>query len=56
MVLLNGFLVFAMTGLASTVVANEYRPACEAVKAAISSASDVYYPGECEPVVIGTMR
>ena len=38
--------VFA--GLALSTIADEYRPACEAVEAAISNASSVYYPGECD--------
>jgi hypothetical protein len=36
---LLGMVTFATVG-------SEYRPACEAVGAAISDASNVYYPGE----------
>ena len=42
--------IFALTGLGSAATGNQYRQACDAVKAAISNASNVYYPGEhdCE--------
>lgn len=49
MVSFSGFLVSLITGLVSTLIGNEYDHACRAVKAAISDASDVYYPGKCEP-------
>ena len=44
---LNRFLaIFALVGLAFATVDDEYRPACQAVEAAISNASKVYYSGE----------
>jgi len=39
--------ISALTGLAFSAVGDEYRQACKAVEAAISNASEVYYPGEC---------
>jgi len=39
--------ISALAGLAFFTIADQYRPACEAVEAAISNASSVYYPGEC---------
>jgi hypothetical protein len=49
MVLLSRFLtVSTFAGLAFATIDKEYRPACKAVEAAISNASGVYYPGECE--------
>jgi len=46
MVSLFGSLVSMIVGLLFTITGNKYRPACDAVKAAISDASDVYYPGD----------
>jgi len=42
--------ILAFTGLGSATITNGYRQACKAVEAAISNASEVYYPGEydCE--------
>ena len=39
--------ILALAGLAYAA-GNDYLPACHAVEAAISHASQVYYPGECE--------
>jgi len=38
--------VLALTGLGFAAIDDEYRSACKAVEAAISNASNVYYPGE----------
>jgi len=38
--------ILALTGLGSATTGDEYRLACKAVEAAISNASNVYYPGE----------
>jgi len=40
--------ILALTGLAFAAADSENRSACEAVDAAISEASEVYYPGEYE--------
>ena len=40
--------ILATVGLAFATVNKGYRPACQAVKVAISNASGVYYPGESE--------
>lgn len=43
----NRVLTFsALAGLVLATIGEEYRPACEAVEAAILNASRVYYPGE----------
>jgi len=49
----NLLTILALTGLAFSTIVNEYRQACKAVEAVISSASDVYYPGEydCEKLL-----
>ena len=45
--MLSHFLaVSAFVGLVSTTTNSKYRAACQAVDAAISTASDVYYPGK----------
>ena len=45
--MLSHFLVVsAFVGLVSTTPNSKYRAACQAVEAAISTASDVYYPGK----------
>jgi len=45
--MLTGVLtVLALTGLGLAAIGDEFRLACKAVEAAISNASDVYYPGE----------
>jgi len=47
--MLNRFVtILALTGLAFATAGSKYRLACEAVDAAISEASEVYYPGEYE--------
>jgi len=47
--MLDRFLtILALTGLAFITAGNEYLSTCEAIDAAISDASKVYYPGECE--------
>ena len=38
--------ISALAGLVLTTICEEYRPACEAIEAAISNASKVYYPGK----------
>ena len=44
---LSRFLTFfSLATLAFATAGNDYRSACQAVKAAISNASEVYYPGE----------
>lgn len=44
--MLSSFLaIVALGGLGFAATGNEYRPACEAVEAAISKASNLYYPG-----------
>ena len=49
MVILSRFLtIFPLAGLAFATVREEYLPACHAVEAAISNASNVYYSGEYE--------
>ena len=40
--------VSAYAGLAFASTSDTYRLACQAVEVAISNASNVYYPGECE--------
>jgi len=48
-VTLSRFLaIFHIAGLAFAAIGGEYRSACQAVKAAVSNASKVYYPGEYE--------
>jgi len=38
--------ISTLIGLALSAVGDEYHQACRAVEAAMSNASDVYYPGE----------
>lgn len=45
MMLCSFLTISALAGLGFATTDNEYRPACEAVEAAISHASNVYYPG-----------
>ena len=40
--------ILLLVGLASATISKEYRLACQAVEAAISNASKVYYQGERE--------
>jgi len=40
--------ILALTGLRFPPVSNKYRQACKTVEAAMSNASKVYYPGECD--------
>ena len=40
--------ILVLAGMASATISNQYRLACQAVEAAISNASGVYYPGERE--------
>jgi len=47
--MLSRFLAIpALAGLAFATTRKDYLKACKKVEAAISSASDVYYPGEYE--------
>ena len=39
--------ILALVGLAFAATDSKHRPACESAKAVVSSASDVYYSGEC---------
>ena len=41
-------IISGLVGLALAITGEEHRPACEAVEAAISDMSKVYYPGERE--------
>ena len=43
--------ISTLVGLTFAVVGEDYRPACEAVAAAMSDASQVYYPGEHEQLL-----
>ena len=40
--------ILVLAGLAFVTADGNYLSACQAVKAAMSNASNVYYPGECE--------
>lgn len=46
MLLSRSFAISFLAGLATATTSDEHHPACDAVKAKISSASKVYYPGE----------
>jgi len=40
--------IFPLAGLAFATIGEDYLPTCREVEAAISNASNVYYPGEYE--------
>jgi len=42
------FAILPLVGLAFATADEGYLPACRAIEAAISNASDVYYPGQFE--------
>ena len=46
MILARFLTIFPFVGLAFATIGEGYLPACREVEAAISNASNVYYPGE----------